>query len=259
MEKPKAAGTLSKRQFYFATAVMTPIFTAIMLFLGRFVSLKLDLHTKDFTIKLFWLLAVNWVVSCVAAACVFKMLGMSRSGDSVETWDRIPAKPDGFVADDEVVEHKESGPACATTFVFMFVFGLLSLLGVVYSHLVGAHPMQLIFWCVGAIVFGGHASQTFVAWDGCYVRADRRGVFGYPARYALRRKLLPWSEIATCDIVTRHDLFGRPYLVVPVFKNESGTKLMTFSLWGVPMECQLRLVKYIKARLVKARVEFAEV
>ncbi len=46
---------------------------------------------------------------------------------------------------------------------------------------------------------------------------------------------------------------------MPVFKDESGTKLMTLSLWGVPLECQLRLVKYIKAKLAKARLDFAEV
>jgi hypothetical protein len=259
VQKPKAVRIVSKREFYFVSAVMTFIFTAAELFLGPYISLKLDLHIPDFMQQPSGLIIANWVISFFLADRFFKMLGMSRGGNSVETWERIPAKPDGFVADNEVVEHTESGPACAFAFVFMFPFGLLGLLGVVYSHLVGAHPMQLIFWYVCAIFCGGHAIQTFVAWDGCYVRADRRGVFGYPARYAVRRKLLPWSEVATCDIVTRHDPFGKPYLIVPVFKNESGTKLMTLSLWGIPMECQLRLVKYIKAKLAKARVDFAEV
>ena len=45
---------------------------------------------------------------------------------------------------------------------------------------------------------------------------------------------------------------------MPVFKDELGRKLMTLSLYGVPMECQTRLVKYIKAKLPKARVDVEE-
>ena len=33
---------------------------------------------------------------------------------------------------------------------------------------------------------------------------------------------------------------------------------MTLSLNGVPMECQMRLVKYIKAKLPKARADVGE-
>ncbi len=259
MDKPKAVGTLSKRQFYLTSAVMTPIFTAVTWFLGRFVSLKLDLHTKDFTLKLFGLLAVNWIISGFVTDRLFKMLGMSRSGSSVETWDLSPPDADGFVADDEPVEFTEGGLACTIAFVFIFLFGLLGLLGVVSSHLEGAPPAYFILSYACVTFFGGYAIQLFLAWDGCYLRADRRGVFGYPARYALRRQLVPWSRIATCDIVTRHDPFGTPYLIAPVFKDEFGNRLISLSLWGIPMECQLRLVKYIKARLPKARFEFGEV
>ncbi len=183
------------------------------------------------------------------------MLGMSRGGSSVETWNRILAKPDGFVADNELVEFKESQLTNTFAFVFLYLFSMFFLLLGVGSHLAGVHPVQLIFWYVSAGFFGGYAIQLLSAWDGCWVRADRRGVFGYPARYAIRRRLLPWSEIATCDIITCHNPFGTPYLIVPVFKDELGRKLMTLSLYGVPMECQMRLVKYIKAKLPKSRID----
>ncbi len=90
------------------------------------------------------------------------------------------------------------------------------------------------------------------------MRADDRGVFGYPSRLAPRRKFLPWSEIGACDIVTRHNTFGMPLVIEPVFKDESGKELMRLSLWDVPMERQEQLVNYIKARLPKARVDCAE-
>jgi hypothetical protein len=254
----EAVETVSNRVFFFVSAVMTFIFVAAELFLLPYVSLRLDLHTKDFMLKLCGLVAANWVLSYIAADRFFKLLGMSRGGSSVETWNRILAKPDGFVALDEVVEFTESPLTNIFGFVFVFLFGLLSLFLAVGSHLAGLHHIQLIFLYGCAIFFGGYALQLFSAIDGCWVRADQRGVFGYPARYSLRRRLLPWSKIATCDIVTRHDPFGTPYLIVPVFKDELGRKLMTLSLYGVPMECQMRLVKYIKSKLPNARVDVEE-
>lgn len=258
MEKPAAVATVSKREFNFVRAGMTSIFVAAELFLLPYASLRLDLYTKDFMLKLFGLVAANWVLSYIAADRLFKLVGMSRGGNSVETWNRVLAKPNDFVALEQVVEFTISPRTNTFGFVFMFLMGLSSLILALGSHLAGLHPIQLLFWYAGAIFFGGYALQLFSAIDGCWVRADQRGVFGFPARYALRRKLLPWSKIATCDIVTRHDPFGTPYLIVPVFKDELGRKLMTLSLYGVPMECQRRLVEYIKAKLPKARVDIEE-
>ena len=237
---------------------MTFIFVAAELLLGRYAAVRLDLHTTDFVPKLGGLILANWILSWIAADRLFKLLGISRSGSSVETWERILAKTDSFIADDEVVEFKESKLENTFSFVLLFLFGLFCLLLGVWSNLNGAHPIQLIFWYAGAIFLGGHGIQLFSASDGCWVRADQRGVFGYPTRYTLRRKRLPWSTIATCDIVTRHNTFGTPYLIVPTFKDELGRKLMTLSLYGVPMECQHRLVKYIKHKLPKARVDVDE-
>jgi hypothetical protein len=252
------AKTVSKPQFWIVTALLTIIFLLAELSLMELVFLELDLPTLNFPSFIFVLLGADFLLSFFAAERFFKTLGLSRSGNSVETWDRIGANHDRIVADEEVVEFKEPVSHNIFGFVFFLVFGLFSMLGILYSHVVGVHPAQLVFWHVAGVLFGGCAIQLALASDGCWVRADQRGVFGYPARYALHRKLLYWSKIATCDIVTRHDPFGTPYLIVPVFRNEFGQKLMSSSLHGIPMECQMRLVKYIKTKLPKARVEFAE-
>lgn len=102
-------------------------------------------------------------------------------------------------------------------------------------------------------LFGGLAVQFALASDGCLVRVDQKGVFGYPARFALYRKLLYWTEIASCEIRTRHDPLGRPYLIEPVFKDQLGRKLMSLSLHWVPMVEQERIVTYIRAKLARGQ------
>jgi hypothetical protein len=246
--KPDAVGSVSRRAFYFIVAALTTSLAVAEIIVPR--------PYGPFSLLFYGacgMLIANFLLSFYATDRFFKLRGLSRSGNSVETWDRIPASPKRSAADIKIVEHVVGRAEVLFTLVFSFLLCLLAVLGL----LIAREPMTTII-CGSGIVFLGRVwLQQSEALDGCYVRADRRGIFGYPARYALRRKLPPWSQIASCDIVTRHDPFGKPYLIMPVFKDQFGTKLMSLSLWSVPMETQERLVKYIKARLSKPRENLA--
>jgi hypothetical protein len=249
MGKPEAVETVSKRAFYYVVALITTLLAVAEIIVARPYT-----PFSFFPIYAGALLFVNFLFSYYATDRFFKMLRMSRSGNSVETWDRIPAKPERLIAANEIVEHVVGRADVIFTEMFCFLACLAGAFVIPFA------PLGLITFIMGSglVLLGGVGLQQSFAPDGCYMRADHRGVFGYPARFAIHRKLLPWSEIATCDIVTRHDTFGKPYMIVPVFKDEFGTKLMRLSLWSVPMESQERLAKYIKAKLPKPRPEFEE-
>jgi hypothetical protein len=257
VEKPKHAKIVSKRTFWFVTAAMTIVFTLAELPLLRLVSSKLLPATPEFSPLNPVLLMPSFLVSFFAVDAIFRSLGLSRSGSSVETWERDFAKRDGLVAGDAIVNYRDPRSEVRTNFALALFFCLFGIGVSSAGAIAGAHPALLVPSFALGFWMGGCAIQIGLAWDGCFVRADPEGVFGYPARFAIRRKSLLWPRIATCDIVTRRDPFGTPYLIAPVFKDESGAKLMSLSLHGVPMEYQLRLANYIKAKLPKATVDFA--
>ena len=59
--------------------------------------------------------------------------------------------------------------------------------------------------------------------------------------------------MATCEIETYFDTFGRPVFTRPTLKGWGGEALLSLNLLGVKMEDQERLVKYIKAKLPKPK------
>jgi hypothetical protein len=199
------------------------------------------------------LLVVNYLISKVAVDLFFKKLGSSRSGNSVETWERTFGMSEGAGADNEVFEFalgRSEFKSRLRTFVLAFPCSLILIYGFPDD------PAWVLVGYVAAVFIIFQIIRQLFAWDGCVVRADKQGFFGFSSRFALRRTLVPWSEIATCDIVTGHDTFGAPY--VPLLRDQFGRKLMSVSLRDVPMERQLRLVKFITARLPKAMLQFAE-
>jgi hypothetical protein len=260
--KPETVETVSKREFHFVRASLAIGLSIVELILWIIVSLKLHRDAAQHIGMYGYMIAMaNWVVSWFAADRYFKTRGLSRSGISVETWDRLPAKPADFAFGNDAVEYHLSRSEVRFCFFFYLLFSLAALLFVCVAGLVGAAGENLpyiILGSVGCVLFGRLGLQQAAAWDGCQARVERYGVFGYPARLALDRKLLPWSEVVSCDIITRYDPFGRLYRIVPVFKDALGRKLMSLHMQQVPIEHQQRLVKYIKAKLPKARVDFAE-
>jgi hypothetical protein len=89
-------------------------------------------------------------------------------------------------------------------------------------------------------------------------RSAPSGVTGYPVGFHARRRSVPWSALATCEIETYFDTFGKPIIIRPVLKGCDGEALLTLNLLYTKMEDQERLVKYIKAKLPKPNDDFWE-
>lgn len=83
--------------------------------------------------------------------------------------------------------------------------------------------------------------------------ADSSGIRGVPVGFHMQHRFVPWSAVATCEIETYHDTFGKPVLIRPILKGADGEPLLTLNLLSTAMEDQERLVKYIKAKLPKPK------
>src|ERR1017187_7004351 len=141
---------------------MTIGLTILALAVLKIISLKLDGFTPDYDTLIFPLGGASFLFSRFAADRFFKTVGMSRSGSSVETWDRILAKPEGFVAQDEVVEFKLERSELRINF---FAFVLICLLGIVFIYFVRDASM-IIGASLFCVLSGGLAIQLGLAWDG---------------------------------------------------------------------------------------------
>jgi hypothetical protein len=64
--------------------------------------------------------------------------------------------------------------------------------------------------------------------------------------------------VATCEIETYYDTFGKPVIIRPILKGCDGKDLMVLNLMYTKMEDQERLVKYIKAKLPKPKDDLCE-
>jgi hypothetical protein len=84
------------------------------------------------------------------------------------------------------------------------------------------------------------------------------GVTGYPVGFHARRRSVPWSALATCEIETYFDTFGKPIIIRPVLTGCDDEALLTLNLLYTKMEDQERLVKDIKAKLPKPNDDFWE-
>jgi hypothetical protein len=73
-----------------------------------------------------------------------------------------------------------------------------------------------------------------------------------------RRRFVPWSDVATCEIETYYDTFGSPAIIRPILKDSAGRELMSMDLLQTELQDQQRLVKYIQARLPKTKENFWE-
>jgi hypothetical protein len=201
------------------------------------------------------LFGANWVLAALAIDRFLKTIDLSRSGTSIEIWGQNVASREHSFADQEVIEFVLDRSTIRSNLCASVIVPLLAIFLIVCC----SNNSELFFvGCVGFVFCIGFGIRIWWASDGCLVRADRQSVFGYPARFAIHRRLLHWSEIASCEIITRFDTFGKPFHIVPVFKDAFGRTLMRLSLCDVPMEFQERLLKHIKARLPKARVDLAE-
>jgi hypothetical protein len=91
--------------------------------------------------------------------------------------------------------------------------------------------------------------------NACKARANAEGVYGASVGPSFRRRMVHWSDIESCEIVSQFDTFGKLILITPVFKDTFGGTVLKLDLSGARIEDQERLVKYIKAKLPRSMLE----
>jgi hypothetical protein len=205
-------------------------------------------------------LALFSLSSCwLAAEAIFKLLGISRSGKTIEVRGRVAGLTEGATDDSEVVEVRISGWSrwviwSQIVFVLLICLGMILILVLVpHSKMKGVGYAYgiLAFFCSGIF---------FLVWlkDHAIARADASGILGHPDGLHFRRKFVPWSEVALCEIHTYYDTFGSPRLLVPILRGWRGQELISLNVSGTRFRDQERLVKYIRAKLPKSRDDFWE-
>ena len=201
---------------------------------------------------------LNLILAKVAADGILKLMGLSRSGKTVEARGRTVVYPDGEIDDDEFVEVR-----CPSSFITgLGVACLLFCLVIVLILLMIPHDrVGGIGWAYALIgFFGLGAGHCFYErlWGKPQAWADSSGITGYPIGFHFRRRFVRWSGVATCEIETYFDTFGKPVIIRPILKGWDGKPLIILNLQFTKMEDQERLVKYIKAKLPKPKDDLWE-
>ena len=192
-----------------------------------------------------------FILSKVAADGILKLMGLSRSGKTVEARGRTVVLAAGEAGDDEVVEVRcPSSLITGLGMAFLTCCLLIVLVLVVIPH----DQMEGVGWAYALIGFFGLGAGYFLyegRWGKPQAWADASGITGYPVGFHFRRRCIPWSDVATCGIETHYDTFGKPVIIMPILKGWNDEPLITLNLQYTKLEDQERLVKYIKAKLPK--------
>jgi hypothetical protein len=247
-QRPK---TVSKAAFacmswtLFILIVITE--SACTMFLTRRLGVRLD------SSWLGGLGMLNLILAKVATDGILKLMGLSRSGKTFEARGRTVAFSEGEVADDEVVELRYPSSFITGLGVACLAFCLvMAVLLITVPH----DKMKGVGWAYFIIgFFGLGAGYCFYArlWGKPHARADSTGITGIPVGFHLSLRFVSWSDVATCEIETYYDTFGKPVIIKPTLKGYNDENLMALNLMYTKMDDQERLVKYIKAKLPKPK------
>lgn len=244
--------TVSKAGYFSLWITLCVVFQFVELASSSAISRSLGVrHDSSWAAGLGYL---NVVLAKVAADRILKRMGLSRSGKTVERRGR--AAPLTCEDDDDEVVVVDLSPSTRKK---LGVLGLIACLLIVPGM---AAVTQGVFpdlrWTLPLLAF-----LEFIFAYGCYdcwwgqprCRADRFGIMGYPTGPTVRRRFVPWSDVAICEIVARYDTFGKRMAVWPVLKGRDGKTLLALDLQLISLEDQERLVKYIRTKLPKPKDE----
>jgi len=198
---------------------------------------------------------LNIVLARLAVDGIFKRFGLSRSGKTLEIRGKTVAFPEGEVADGETVEVR--CPSSLITGLGVMCLAICLIIALVLA--VADHGrMKGVGWAYALVVFFGLGAiycSYERRWGKPQAWADSSGIWALPVGFHMRARFVPWSQVATCEIETYHDTFGKPVIVRPILKGADGKPLLTPNLLYTRFEDQERLIKYIRARLPKPKVD----
>jgi hypothetical protein len=192
--------------------------------------------------------ALEALSTCFVVDRIFKWCGHSSSGKAVEIRGPMRAQPAASGGNSDVLELPCARPIAqyAASYLGLFCFGtavapILVLLGNSRDGtacLCGMSPLAVL------------TGLCLWRFRGPYVvRVDPWGVNGPPCWAPFQRKYVPWSEVATCDIVTYYTTFGRRRLIVPIFRDRLGRNLLSLGMFPLSPADQVRLLIYIRSKL----------
>jgi hypothetical protein len=180
-------------------------------------------------------------------------LGYSRSGKTVEVRARTQLIAEGEVDDDEVVE-VHCAPSVLVGFGVMFLaFALGIALIVVLTPPDKINGIEAAYGLIAGCGLVGASCLAAWRWAKPRAWANATGITGRPFRFDARRRFVPWSKVATCEIETYYDPLGAPAFIRPTLKGSDGETLLLLDLTATNISDQQRLVEYIKAKLPKPK------
>ena len=254
--------TISKRTFWLIRLSVAISLALASTIITTFISVSLGFHHDGTIVQRFLngIIVVCSVVPILAFTHILterflKQRGLSLSGRTHEIL--LPKKHLHLeeLPPDETLELLSTRPSIASmvvlyTLVFLLPLGAVLTFGPLPTGLSRLVPLSLygVILVISAFIIPllYRAGAPSVR-----VKADRSGIWGHPIAEDTRPRLVPWPEIASCEIETVFDPFGSPTAIRPTFKNSSGKVLMTLNLSSVSADDQQRFLHHLKARVAK--------
>ncbi len=198
---------------------------------------------------------VNLMVARVFVDRLLKRLGMSRSGVVIEGW--RPSPVEGAPAPDDEVTLRYSPGLFLTCALFFFAMLALTLFLARNGQANGAAGGRgFIPW--GIALFGGMGVLSLTFPLLVVLHVDPHGVTGRRTSFSVRCNLIPWDDVASCEIVTERDTFGNVAIAYPKFLDGSGKEYFP-KLWQglmyVPKADRDRLLRFLKHRFPKLDID----
>jgi hypothetical protein len=226
-KEPKTVSKAAFEILVFVTLVMLFITeTVAALATGRALGFRIDIDGG-------WVggsTVLNIVLARLAVDTILKRFGLSRSGKTVEVRGRTVAFPEGEVADDEVVEVRCPQSFISGLGVMCLAFCLLIILTLAVVPHDRMKGVDLAYVLIAFCGLGAGYRFYERRWGKPQAWADSSGITGYTVGFNFRRRFVSWSRVATCEIETRYDTFGKPVIIRPILKGFDNEALMTLNL-----------------------------
>jgi hypothetical protein len=163
----------------------------------------------------------------------------------------VSREPEGDPRPDEVIEIASSTRLTKPLIATFVVIGACG--PVVLPFVARSEPLWFVLSLTSVCWFS--ALLVWLSTRRPLIRADASGLLGFTGGLGVRQKLVPWSDIASCEIITLYDPWGEATLAAPVLKDIQGRKLVARYFPNVAKPDQERLIKFIKAKLPKTVVD----